>query len=197
VDVFLMRYNISSNRPNDHPMEDGLGRSEAGKRSVAGAVAPRLASGGGWRIGHEVNSHSVSRERPNSLIRGHSDIQYLPDSSIGWTRLCPAVTIRAYATRIANREAERRVRPIHSRAQMLRVRPRKDGGAAYAGAVVRLGCEIGGCREADAVFEVREEEVKFESLSAGKAARVFGVGEIAKAIGAAPIAPADSLLTRP
>ena len=59
-----------------------------------------------------------------------------------------------------------------------------------------MGCEIGGRGEEDAVFEVREEAVQFESNSAGKAARVFGVEEIAKAIGVAPIAPADSLLTR-
>jgi hypothetical protein len=43
---------------------------------------------------------------------------------------------------------------------------------------VWLGCEVGGRGEADAVFEVRKEEVQFESDSAGKTARVFGVGEI-------------------
>jgi hypothetical protein len=43
---------------------------------------------------------------------------------------------------------------------------------------VWLGCEIGGRGEEDAVFEVREEEVPSKSVSAGKAARVFGVGEI-------------------
>jgi hypothetical protein len=43
---------------------------------------------------------------------------------------------------------------------------------------VRLGCSTRGCGETDAVFEVREEAVQFESLSAAKAARVFGVGEI-------------------
>jgi hypothetical protein len=44
---------------------------------------------------------------------------------------------------------------------------------------VRMGCEIGGRGEEDAVFEVREEAVQFESNSAGKAARVFGASEIA------------------
>jgi hypothetical protein len=42
-----------------------------------------------------------------------------------------------------------------------------------------MGCEIGGRGEEDAVFEVREEAVQFESNSAGKAARVFGASEIA------------------
>jgi hypothetical protein len=42
---------------------------------------------------------------------------------------------------------------------------------------VRLGREIGGRGEADAVFKVWEKEVQFESLCAGKAARVFGVGK--------------------
>jgi hypothetical protein len=43
---------------------------------------------------------------------------------------------------------------------------------------VRLGCEVGRCREADAVFEVREEEVYVASCAADEAAGVFGVGEI-------------------
>jgi hypothetical protein len=60
-----------------------------------------------------------------------------------------------------------------------------------------LGCEIDGRREEDAVFEVRGKEVFAAGDIADKAARVFGVGEIAEAIGAAPFAPADSLLTRP
>jgi len=53
---------------------------------------------------------------------------------------------------------------------------------------VRLGCEVGGRREADAVFEVRRKEVQFESLSADKAAWVFGAGEIATAVDVVSIA---------
>jgi len=41
-----------------------------------------------------------------------------------------------------------------------------------------MGCEVGGRGEAYAVFEVREEAVQFESDSAGKAARIFGVAEM-------------------
>jgi hypothetical protein len=44
---------------------------------------------------------------------------------------------------------------------------------------------------------MQEEELQFESFPAQKTTWVFGVGEIAKSIGVAPIAPADSLLTRP
>jgi hypothetical protein len=43
---------------------------------------------------------------------------------------------------------------------------------------VRPGCEIGGRGEADAVFEVPEEAVQFESVSADKTAGVFGIAEI-------------------
>jgi hypothetical protein len=43
---------------------------------------------------------------------------------------------------------------------------------------VRLGREIGGRGETDAVFEVREKEVQFESDSADETTGVFGVGEI-------------------
>ncbi len=42
-----------------------------------------------------------------------------------------------------------------------------------------VGCEIGGRGEEDAVFEVWQEEMQFESVSADKAAWIFGVGEIA------------------
>lgn len=52
---------------------------------------------------------------------------------------------------------------------------------------MRLGCEVGGRGEADAVFKVREKEVQSESVSADETAGIFGVGEVAKA-GAAPIA---------
>jgi hypothetical protein len=38
-----------------------------------------------------------------------------------------------------------------------------------------LGCEGGRRGEADALFEVREKEMQFESFSADKAAGVFGV----------------------
>jgi hypothetical protein len=55
---------------------------------------------------------------------------------------------------------------------------RADGGAAYAGAVVWLGCEVGGRGEADAVLEVREEAVFVTGGTSDKAARIFGVGEI-------------------
>jgi hypothetical protein len=51
-----------------------------------------------------------------------------------------------------------------------------------------LGCEIDGRGEEDAVFEVWQEEVQFESISADKTAGVFGVEEVAKAAGVAPIA---------
>jgi hypothetical protein len=43
---------------------------------------------------------------------------------------------------------------------------------------VRLGREIGGRGETDAVFEVRKKEVQFESVSADETTGVFGVGEI-------------------
>jgi hypothetical protein len=52
---------------------------------------------------------------------------------------------------------------------------REDGGTAYVGALVWLGCTTRGCGETDAVFEVWEKEVQLESVSADKAARVFGV----------------------
>jgi hypothetical protein len=50
-----------------------------------------------------------------------------------------------------------------------------------------LGCEIDGRGEEDAVFEVWQEEVQFESISADKTAAVFGVEEVAKAAGVAPM----------
>jgi hypothetical protein len=56
---------------------------------------------------------------------------------------------------------------------------REDGGAAHAGPIVWVGCPTRGRGETDAVLEVREKEVQFESFSAGKAAGVLGVGEIA------------------
>jgi len=55
---------------------------------------------------------------------------------------------------------------------------REDGGTAYVGALVWLGCSTRGCGETDAMFEMRKEKVQFEVLSADKASRVFGVGEI-------------------
>jgi hypothetical protein len=59
-----------------------------------------------------------------------------------------------------------------------------------------MGCGIGGRGETDAVFEVRKKEVQFESVSTDETTGVFGIGEIADAISVAPIAAADSLLTR-
>jgi len=47
---------------------------------------------------------------------------------------------------------------------------------------VWVGCPTRGFGETDAVFEVREKEVQFESVSADKTAWVFGVGEIAAPI---------------
>jgi hypothetical protein len=43
---------------------------------------------------------------------------------------------------------------------------------------VWVGCPTRGRRETDAVFEVREKEVQFESVSADETAWIFGVGEI-------------------
>ena len=54
-----------------------------------------------------------------------------------------------------------------------------DGGAAYVGAPLRLGFPFGRRCQADAVFEVWEEEVHVAGAAAQQAAGVFGVGKIA------------------
>jgi hypothetical protein len=41
-----------------------------------------------------------------------------------------------------------------------------------------LGCEVGGRGEADAMFQMRKEEMQFASDPADETARVFGVTEI-------------------
>jgi hypothetical protein len=53
-DVFLTRYDISSDRPNDYPGKDRLGRSEAGKRSAAVDFVNKMAGEG--CVGMEVAS---------------------------------------------------------------------------------------------------------------------------------------------
>jgi hypothetical protein len=83
-----------------------------------------------------------------------------------------------HGARIPNKQAERRVWAVHVGAQMFRVRSRADGRAAHVGKALRLGCEIDGRGEEDAVLEVRGKEVQFESVSANQAAGVLGVGEI-------------------
>jgi hypothetical protein len=55
---------------------------------------------------------------------------------------------------------------------------RADSRAAYVGKALRLGCEIDGRGEKDAVLEVRGKEVQFESVSAYETTGVFGIGEI-------------------
>jgi hypothetical protein len=45
---------------------------------------------------------------------------------------------------------------------------------------MRLECPARRCREEVALLEVRQEEVHFESISADKAAGVFGVAEIVR-----------------
>ena len=46
ADAFSTSSVISANRPNDRPRKGGLGRSEAGKRSIADGIAAKMAGKG-------------------------------------------------------------------------------------------------------------------------------------------------------
>jgi hypothetical protein len=63
--AFLTRYNISSGRPNDDPGTDRRGRGEAGMRSLADAVAPRLAPG----VGNSMAPIVATQARVNGILK--------------------------------------------------------------------------------------------------------------------------------
>jgi hypothetical protein len=80
---------------------------------------------------------------------------------------------RRRAARIPYPQTERRVRPIHPRGQVRVLRTRAHSPTANPWPTLRLGFSARGCRQADAVLEVRQEAMHAQSGSASQAPRIY------------------------
>jgi hypothetical protein len=103
---------------------------------------------------------------------------------------------RRRAARIPHPQTERRVRAIHPRSQVLILRTPAHRRTANPRPTLRLGFSTRGCRQEDAVLEMRQEAMHAQSCSTPQTPRVYVLTKLktGKVISGPSAAPLVSIL---